>query len=157
MCSQSPSKPPLPLSLFSYTLSLLASQFHLKDHFLNSDSSCDFQVSTFWPRVGVLTLSGSGRAGLPFSLNEFIPQVWHAHRLQIYINDIQDINYTALLLWHHKLELEKKCWRWIITWKHCKIHLLNWINFRLYIMCTIIHLHLVPLEKTSHKSTPQHI
>lgn len=69
---KSPSKLSSSLSHFSCTLSLSASQFYLKDHLLDSDSSCDFQVSTFWPRVGVLTLSVSARVGLPFTLNEFI-------------------------------------------------------------------------------------
>ena len=109
---RSPSKPPLSLSHFSCTLSLAASQFYLKDHLLDSDSSCDFQVSTFWPRVGVLTLPVSVRAGLPFSLNEFIFPVWEPHKLQPYINHFPVKCNPALLAPSNRSEEErggKKC------------------------------------------------
>lgn len=66
------SRHPLSLSYFSCTLSLSTSRFHLKDHLLDSESSCDFQVSTIWPRVRVLPLSVSVCTTLPFTLNEFI-------------------------------------------------------------------------------------
>ena len=98
---RSPSKLPLSLSHFSCTLSLSASQFHLKDHLLNPDSSCDFQVFTFWPWVGVLTLPVSVRAGLLYPRNEFIFPVWDAHRLQLYINHLSVSEGTALL--EHKM------------------------------------------------------
>lgn len=158
---RSPSKPPLSLRHFSCTLSPAASQFYLKDHLLDSDSSCDFQVSTFWPRVGVLTLPVSVRAGLPFSLNEFIFPVWEQHRVQLHINHFPVKCNTALLARSNRLEEEekKKCHKMNYYSKHCEIHLLNRIHnhFRLYISCNIIHLHLSPLDITSHKCTSSHI
>lgn len=156
---RSPSQLPLSLSHFSCALSLSASQLYLKDHLLDPDSSCDFQVSIFWPWVGVLTLLVSARAGLPFSLNEFISPVWDAHRHQLSINHFAANEGTALSVRSNRLEPEEKKKRWIITSKHCMIHLLNRMHnhFRLYISCTITHLHLLPLDITSHKSTSWHI
>lgn len=39
-----------------WATSAAAALIHPKDHLLNFDSSCDFQASIFWLRVGVLTL-----------------------------------------------------------------------------------------------------
>lgn len=104
----SPSKQPLSLSHFSSTLRLTASQFYLKDHLLDSDSSCELQVTTFGPRGDVLTLPASEGAGLPFSLNEFIFTDWELHRLQLYIYHVTVKWNTALLVQSKRLEGDKK-------------------------------------------------